>query len=279
MCSRASRGRSRGRGRTLEAPLIKYLVRNRHIVRLLPLAVLLFIAAPTLAQSEQWIEGYYRKDGTYVEGHYRTRPDGDPYNNYSSPRNPGGATGSERAGFGNAYILPQPVLPQVYPALSQPRYSDGDEVAAVKQPYMPRPSREGMRKADRDFLDNTMYAMAMIGQPLSDAVKFWSAREGFGQPYYSKPFNENLVNVRFDSKSDSVTSVFVARTKEGTYFKAMLVIFPHELLPYFQGAVASQMTYQADGYWHSGSDSILCNFPQLGIDNTDAVWFGSILSR
>lgn len=30
-----------------------------------------------------WVDGYYRSDGTYVRGHYRSAPDGDPSNNYS----------------------------------------------------------------------------------------------------------------------------------------------------------------------------------------------------
>jgi hypothetical protein len=34
-----------------------------------------------------WVNGYYRKDGSYVRGHYRSAPDGDPSNNYSSPGN------------------------------------------------------------------------------------------------------------------------------------------------------------------------------------------------
>ena len=29
------------------------------------------------------MKGYYRRDGTYVQPHYRTAPDGNPYNNYS----------------------------------------------------------------------------------------------------------------------------------------------------------------------------------------------------
>jgi len=33
------------------------------------------------------VRGYYRKDGTYVRSHYRTLPDGNPYNNYSYPGN------------------------------------------------------------------------------------------------------------------------------------------------------------------------------------------------
>jgi hypothetical protein len=33
------------------------------------------------------VRGYYRKDGTYVQPHQRTNPDGDRSNNYSSPGN------------------------------------------------------------------------------------------------------------------------------------------------------------------------------------------------
>ena len=33
------------------------------------------------------VEGYYRKDGTYVRPHYRSNPDGNPYNNWSFPGN------------------------------------------------------------------------------------------------------------------------------------------------------------------------------------------------
>ncbi len=34
-----------------------------------------------------WVEGYYRKDGTYVKGHFRTKPDGILSNNLSYERN------------------------------------------------------------------------------------------------------------------------------------------------------------------------------------------------
>ncbi|MFA6280231.1 MAG: hypothetical protein WC612_05520 [Bdellovibrionales bacterium] len=29
-----------------------------------------------------YVNGYSRQDGTYVEPHYRSAPDGNPYNNY-----------------------------------------------------------------------------------------------------------------------------------------------------------------------------------------------------
>ena len=41
------------------------------------------------------VRGYFRKDGTYVQPHYRTAPDSNPYNNYSFPGNYNPYTGEE----------------------------------------------------------------------------------------------------------------------------------------------------------------------------------------
>lgn len=40
-----------------------------------------------------WVNGYFRQDGTYVPGHYRTRPDGDSSNNWSQYPNVNPYTG------------------------------------------------------------------------------------------------------------------------------------------------------------------------------------------
>jgi hypothetical protein len=42
-------------------------------------------AAVELAQYVT-VSPYTRRDGTYVQGHIRTRPDGNPYNNFSYGR-------------------------------------------------------------------------------------------------------------------------------------------------------------------------------------------------
>lgn len=39
------------------------------------------------------VNGYYRSDGTYVQPHYRSDPDGDPNNNYSHKGNVNPYTG------------------------------------------------------------------------------------------------------------------------------------------------------------------------------------------
>jgi hypothetical protein len=53
--------------------------------KLLILAVLL-VLLPMVSDAAQ-VDGYFRKDGTYVAPHQRTTPDSNPYNNYNFPGN------------------------------------------------------------------------------------------------------------------------------------------------------------------------------------------------
>jgi len=50
------------------------------------------------------VKGYYRKDGTYVRGHYRSDPDGNPYNNWSYPGNINPYTGKVAPGNPGTYL-------------------------------------------------------------------------------------------------------------------------------------------------------------------------------
>lgn len=36
----------------------------------------------SFAASAQIVNGYFRDNGTYVQPHFRSAPDGNPYNNY-----------------------------------------------------------------------------------------------------------------------------------------------------------------------------------------------------
>ena len=42
---------------------------------------------PTSSLAKVKVNGYFRKDGTYVTSHYRSNPDRVKYNNYSYPGN------------------------------------------------------------------------------------------------------------------------------------------------------------------------------------------------
>jgi hypothetical protein len=50
------------------------------------------------------VGGYYRRDGTYVAPHWRSAPDGNPYNNYSFPGNVNPYTGKVAPGNPNTYL-------------------------------------------------------------------------------------------------------------------------------------------------------------------------------
>lgn len=45
--------------------------------------MLLFVAAPGIA-ADVYVDGYYRKDGTYVRPHYRSAPNDNKWDNYGS---------------------------------------------------------------------------------------------------------------------------------------------------------------------------------------------------
>ena len=75
--------------------------------------VAIAIATPTLAGN--YVNGYTRKNGTYVAPHYRSAPDGNRWNNYSSQGNVNpytGRSGTEspynppRYNYGNTYSNP-----------------------------------------------------------------------------------------------------------------------------------------------------------------------------
>jgi hypothetical protein len=49
------------------------------------LAIIFLIS--TVFAGDVWVNGYYRRDGTYVPGYHRSAPDGNPWNNYSTKGN------------------------------------------------------------------------------------------------------------------------------------------------------------------------------------------------
>jgi hypothetical protein len=68
------------------------------------LTVALVVTWLSVANAQVWVRPHTRKDGTHVEGHYRSRPDSNPYNNYSFPGNTNPYTGREATGDPNRYL-------------------------------------------------------------------------------------------------------------------------------------------------------------------------------
>lgn len=63
------------------------------ISRCLILSFLCMLFPLTAWGRDVYVHGYTRRDGTQVEGHWRSRPDGNPYNNWSSQGNVNPYTG------------------------------------------------------------------------------------------------------------------------------------------------------------------------------------------
>jgi hypothetical protein len=62
------------------------------------------IALSATASAQTYVHGYTKKDGTHVAPHYRSNPDGNPYNNWSTKGNVNPYTG--QAGTRNPYSSP-----------------------------------------------------------------------------------------------------------------------------------------------------------------------------
>jgi hypothetical protein len=85
---------------------------------MLRLALLIVLAAGLAFSSvafagDVYVNGYFKSNGTYVQPYYRTAPDSNPYNNFSTKGNVNPYTGE--AGTRN-----------VYPSYSSPNYGSSN---------------------------------------------------------------------------------------------------------------------------------------------------------
>ena len=71
------------------------------------LAVATVMLLPAIVAAQVYVNPYVRRDGTQVEGHYRSAPDGNPSNNYSYPGNTNPYTGRVAPGSSDTYLRQQ----------------------------------------------------------------------------------------------------------------------------------------------------------------------------
>lgn len=68
-------------------------------------AALIVAAMP--AAADQYVRGYTRSDGTYVQPHYRSSPDSQQWNNYSTQGNVNPYTGQQGSQRDTTYDPPK----------------------------------------------------------------------------------------------------------------------------------------------------------------------------
>jgi hypothetical protein len=119
---------------------------TRKSVRVLALALLFLAALYQDAIAQVRVRGYFRKNGTYVQPHYRSMPDGNFYNNWST--------------FGN--INPYTGKPGTRRSRPKPRYTASDFVPGYTRSdgkYI-RPHYE-KRDSSRSLSDLSEYEQAI----------------------------------------------------------------------------------------------------------------------
>ena len=93
------------------------------ILTILVLTILsLFVSA---VYADVWVNGYTRKNGTHVQGYWRSSPDSDPTNNFSYPGNVNPYTGKVAPGNPETYLK------------DYPNYSNKPNVVSVPSPQIP----------------------------------------------------------------------------------------------------------------------------------------------
>lgn len=86
-------------------------------MRLVLIGVMVAAFGGAVSAQDVYVQGHTTANGTYVAPHYRTAPDGNRLNNYSSQPNVNPYTG--RAGTVDPYAQPAPVYQPYQPY--QPR--------------------------------------------------------------------------------------------------------------------------------------------------------------
>lgn len=175
-----------------------------------------------------YVNGYYRSNGTYVNGYERTAPDGNPYNNYSYPGNYNPNTGEITGGnpdtylknyynnsSGNSYSPPSYSYPTT-PTCPMNSYYDG--ISSCKCNYGYLVSGESCVSANSvcydqlgysssyDSLSNTCkcnygYVVGVSGQCISGS-SFCSSKLGLMSEYNSlSKMCECMTGYEFDGSS------------------------------------------------------------------------------
>jgi hypothetical protein len=100
-------------------------MRNKRIIISAILIFIIFSLFLSFVSADVWVNGYYKKNGTYVQGYWRSDPDSDPTNNFSYPGNINPYTGKVAPGNPETYLK------------NYPNYSNKSNVSPVPSPQIP----------------------------------------------------------------------------------------------------------------------------------------------
>lgn len=118
---------------------------KRNSIKIILALLVLFLTIPIdLMAGSVRVRGYFRKDGTYVQPHYRSSPDGNFYNNWSTQGNINPYTGKE----GTRVTPPNfaPSLP-AEPKATIPNLDSSKQLPVIQTPNIPTSNWQEEQKA------------------------------------------------------------------------------------------------------------------------------------
>ncbi len=130
---------------------------------------LVAVAAPSFAADRVRVRGHVRKDGTYVQPHYRTAPDSSFYNNWSTKGNFNPYTGEDGKvvipplypGYGSGYSFP--TVPSVSPRLPSTSYSYPTTPSYTVSPRTEESASEYLARSDRESRQRQAERLRSLG--------------------------------------------------------------------------------------------------------------------
>lgn len=108
-----------------------------------------------------WVNGYYRKDGTYVKGYWRTSPDTSISNNYSTIGNTNPYTGAEGTKSGESQL-------NLSTYLTKPTVKQGSKG------FLINPSSTGGTINGSDKIDTVIYQKPSSSYQISKLISGYS---------------------------------------------------------------------------------------------------------
>ena len=67
----------------------------KNIIKIITVFVAIALSGIAMSQSQVYVNGYYKSNGTYVAPHYRTAPNNNVYDNWSTYPNYNPYTGKQ----------------------------------------------------------------------------------------------------------------------------------------------------------------------------------------
>ncbi len=197
------------------------------------------------------VRGYYRKDGTYVRPHYRSRPDGNIYNNWSTKGNYNPYTGKK--GTKIPYGLPSRNYFK-----STPSYSLGNGREKTKTEFsnaLTEQKNRNYSKAEKlwiRFLEkhpNSYQARNNLGQAYYNQNKLLDSIRELAIAYKLKPSNKKIKN----NYRQALKLNIYRLTESGQFKKAKESLI-----------ILETLSRKNDGFVNSKKRSIEKNLFQIG---------------